>query len=100
LFNLLKFNSGKISPDEVKAASKILTYLANTQTAKRLKDVIHVLGANGAEKMDLFFSQLAKVSEKNRIKLLEKLKDSSFAPDKLKKIVEDALNAAKSCKLT
>ena len=99
LFNLLKFNSGKVSPDEVKAASKILTYLANTQTAKRFKDIIHVLGANGVEKMDTFLAYLTKVSEKNRIKLLEKIKDSSFAPEKMKKIVEDALNAAKTCKL-
>ncbi len=100
LFNLLKFNSGKVSPDEVKAASKILTYLANTQTAKRFKDVIQALGANGAEKMDLFLANLAKVSEKNRIKLLEKIKDSSFATDKIKKIVEDALTAAKTCKIS
>ena len=98
-FNLLKFNQSKIGPDEIKAATKIMNYLSQSQIAKKIKDVSSLISNPAMEKIDLFFSQLAKVSEKNRIKFLEYLSNKSTTPQKIKDIIEEALLAGKSCKI-
>ena len=96
LFSILK-SDAKISPDQVKAATKILRYLGQTQMAKRVKDVVRVLGEAGMEKLDTFLLYLAKAGESSRIKFLELLKDGKITPEKIKEIVEASLEAAKNC---
>lgn len=96
LFNLLKLDSS-VSPDQVKAATKILRYLAQTQVAKRIKDVVRVLGEAGMEKLERFFLFLAQAGESSRLKFLELLKDTKITPEKIKEIVESSLEAAKNC---
>ena len=96
LFSILK-SDAKISPDQVKAATKILRYLGQTQMAKRVKDVVRVLGEAGMEKLDTFLLHLAKVGESSRIKFLELLKNEKITPEKLKEIIESSLEAAKNC---
>ena len=98
LFNLLNSGPTALSTHDVRGASKILKYLTNRQSAKKLKEVIQALGDRGSEKMEDFLIKLAKVSEKNRIKFLEKLNESAITPEKIKQIVEKSLQAAKSCK--
>ena len=96
LFNLVKFNP-KLSPDHLKGASKILQALSQTATAKKLKDVAVLFGNKGLEKIDLFLLHLAKTGESGRIKFLELLSNSKITPEKLKEIMEAALDAAKNC---
>lgn len=100
LFNILKTGTNKVSADELKAATKIIQYLSETKVAKALKDTAAMLGAAGVEKIDDFLLLLARAGEKNRIKFLELLKDGKLTPDKIKTIVEDALDAAKNCAKT
>jgi hypothetical protein len=96
-FNILKTSNAKISPEEIKAASKIMKYLSDTATAKKLKDVAKILGSKGTQKLDMFLLALAKVGEKNRIKFLELLADKKITPEKIKEIIEASLDAAKNC---
>lgn len=96
LFSILK-SDAKISPDQIKAATKILRYLGQTQMAKRVKDVVRVLGEAGMEKLDSFLLYLAKAGEKSRVKFLELLADGKITPEKIKEIIEASLEAAKNC---
>jgi hypothetical protein len=98
-FNILKFNQSKVGPDEIKAATKIMNYLSQSQIAKKIKEVSSMMTNPAIEKIDLFFSQLAKVSEINRVKFLEYLSNKSTTPQKIKEVIEEALLAAKSCKV-
>ncbi|MBC7712657.1 MAG: hypothetical protein H7177_04935 [Rhizobacter sp.] len=97
LFNIVKATDAKVSPDQIKAAAKILKYLSETATARRLKDIAKVLGDKGMEKIDAFLLALAKVGEKNRVKFLELLNDAKVTPEKMKEVIEAALDAAKNC---
>lgn len=97
VFNLLKSTNAKIGPDEVRAATKIMHYLGQTKVAKSLQDTAVMLGKAGAEKIDDFLFLLARAGETNRIKFLELLQNAKLTPDKIKIIVEDALEAAKTC---
>ncbi|MBC7428752.1 MAG: hypothetical protein H7336_09095 [Bacteriovorax sp.] len=97
LFNIVKASEAKVSPDQIKAAAKIMKYLSKTATARKLKDIAKVMGDKGMEKIDAFLLALAKVGEKNRVKFLELLNDVKMTPEKIKEIIESALDAAKNC---
>ena len=97
VFNLLKSTNSVVGPDEVRAATKIMHYLGKTKVAKSLQDTAVMLGKAGAEKIDDFLFLLARTGEVNRIKFLELLQSAKLTPDKIKIIVEDALEAAKAC---
>ncbi len=86
-----------ISPDQIKAAAKILRFLGQTQVAKRVKDVVRILGESGMDKFDTFLLRLARVGEGSRIKFLELLKDGKITPERLREVIEASLEAAKNC---
>jgi hypothetical protein len=98
LFQILKTTEAKVSPDQIKAASKIMRYISQTATARKLKDIALILGDKGIDKIDAFLLQLAKVSETGRVKFLELLNNSKMTPEKIKEVIESALDAAKNCK--
>ena len=99
VFNILKVDP-KVSPDKIKAASKIMRYISETRTAQKLKNVALILGDKGMEKLDLFLLQLAKIGEVSRVKFLELLTNAKMTPEKIKEIIEAALDAAKNCSKT
>ena len=88
---------GNATSTELNAATKILKTIGDTKAASKLKDIIKMMGASGAEKIDNFLLLLAKTGEANRIKFLELLKDGKLTPEKFKDIIESSLDAAKSC---
>jgi len=95
VFNIFKMRNTTTA--ELNAATKILRSIGDTKVASKLKEIVKVMGANGAEKLDNFLLLLAKTGEKNRIKFLELLKDSKLTPEKFKDIIESSLNAANKC---
>lgn len=95
VFNIFKM--GNATSTELNAATKILKTIGDTKAASKLKDIIKMMGASGAEKIDNFLLLLAKTGETNRIKFLELLKDGKLTPEKFKDIIESSLDAAKSC---
>lgn len=96
IFNLIKYDP-KVSPDHIKGAAKILRELSQTATARKLKDVAKLFGDKGMEKIDLFLLYLAKSGEAGRVKFLELLTNAKMTPEKIKEIMEAALDAAKNC---
>jgi hypothetical protein len=97
LFNILKTSSSKVSPDEIKAASKIMKYISGTTAGKRLKEISLLMGEKAMDKIDYFLLNLTKSGEINRLKFLELLSDSKIVPAKIKTIIEDSLEAIKNC---
>lgn len=97
--NILKSET-KVTPDQIRAATKILQYISKTAVGKRLADVAAVMGNKGMEKIDYFLLNLAKVGEKNRVKFLELLADTKVLPEKIRDIIEASLDAVKACEKT
>lgn len=96
LFNLIKLNP-KVSPDQLKIAAKIMRHLSQTATARKLKDVVKVMGDKGMEKIDVFLLHLAHTGESGRVKFLELISNSKITPDKIREVIESSLDAAKNC---
>ena len=96
LFNLIKINP-KVSPDQLKIATKIMRHLSQTATARKLKDVVKIMGDKGLDKIDLFLLHLARTGESGRIKFLELMSNSKITPDKIREVIESSLEAAKNC---
>jgi hypothetical protein len=94
--NILKTET-KVTPDQIRAATKIMQYISKTAVGKRLADVAQVMGNKGMEKIDYFLLNLAKVGEKNRVKFLELLSDSKVLPEKIRDVIETSLEAIKNC---
>lgn len=87
--------AGKVlSPKQLKALSSIYKFISNNAISNKLAKVVELLGANGGKKLDEFLTLLASMSEGARLKFLNKLLDSNMTPEKIKKIVEEALEAA------
>jgi hypothetical protein len=97
LFSMAKLSSKAFGLSEIKASSKILEILADSNVAKKIKDATTLTGEFTQVKVDTFLYQLAKSSEAVRIKILELLKDQRFTPKDLQEMMEEALKAAKKC---
>jgi hypothetical protein len=95
---LARASAKTLSPKQVDNLTKIYRKALEAGSKSRVLKTIKLLGKNGAEKMDRFFTFLAQASDATRIKILEKISSGAWTPNKLKKIVDESLAAAnKAC---
>ncbi|MGZ3809429.1 MAG: hypothetical protein ACXVCE_15200, partial [Bacteriovorax sp.] len=91
ILNLLERTDGAASPEEVKNASRVLSAVKDHGVAKRLQEIISLMGSLGEEKMSHFLVLLIKGGEKLLTQFLGCLRDSTIPTDKIEKVVEKAL---------
>ena len=80
-----------LSPKQLEVLSSIYKAIARPKVASKLREVLKLMGRKGGEKLDQFLTLLSQSSESMRIKLLEALADTKMTPNKIKEIIEEAL---------
>jgi polyhydroxyalkanoate synthesis regulator phasin len=83
---------------ELKSVTDSINKMTDSLRGTKVIKAIELIGEKGADSINRFMTLLAESSEGLRLKFLEKLKDSSLTPEKIKIIFEEALNTAKDCK--
>ncbi len=86
-----------LSIKELKIVNSILNSINNSATAIKIARAIKLWGKPIDDLFEQFILALSKVSESTRLKFLKTLENSKLTPEKLKEIIQDALNAAKNC---
>ncbi|MDD4975174.1 MAG: hypothetical protein PHY93_12525 [Bacteriovorax sp.] len=96
ILDLLERTDGAASPEEVRNASRVLSAIKNHGVAKRLQDIISLMGSLGEEKMSHFLVLLVKGGENLLTKFLGCLRDSTIPTAKIESVVENALSSLDS----
>ncbi|MCP4913347.1 MAG: hypothetical protein GY909_09515 [Oligoflexia bacterium] len=84
-----------LSPKQLDVLSDLYRVISNKFISTKLANVVRLMGENGGKKLDEFLTLLATMPSDLRLKFLNKLRDSNMTPEKLKQIIEEALEAAK-----
>jgi len=102
------FGASKTAVRSVEEVEKISLALKKLRTlyksvgdkviSNKLVGALKLMGKNADEKLDMFLVRLSQSKDSVRLKFLEKLKTSDMTPEKLKKMIEESLEASKRCK--
>jgi|GEM_PF-5060185 len=81
-----------------KGVIEISEALKTPTLSSKLKSTMDLFGQTGKTKMNEFLLKLSETKDATRTKFLTKIKENRWTPEKIKKLIDDALEAGKSCK--
>lgn len=87
-----------LSPTQVKVLTTIYKAVADNKVSAKLAQVVKLMGKAGGHKLDKFLTLLADSSQALRKRFLDSLSTGKMTPEKIRKLVDEALEAAeKGC---
>lgn len=82
---------------DLKSVNIILNRINNSTSAVKIARAIKLISGPTQDFFEKFVIALSRASEKTRLKILKQIEDSKMTPEKVKEIIQNALNAAKDC---